>query len=77
VNRWRIVLICAALAAPSTAALAQQPLVYRIPVTGTIELGLAPYIARAITEAQADGAAAIVLDIDTPGGRIDAAQQIV
>ncbi len=76
-NRWRIVLICAALAAPSTAALAQQPLVYRIPVTGTIELGLAPYIARAITEAQADGAAAIVLDIDTPGGRIDAAQQIV
>jgi membrane-bound serine protease (ClpP class) len=51
--------------------------VYRIPVTGTIELGLAPYIARGIEEAHAQGAAAIVLDIDTPGGRIDAAQQIV
>jgi membrane-bound serine protease (ClpP class) len=51
--------------------------VYRIPVTGTIELGLAPYIARGIEEAHAQGAVAIVLDIDTPGGRIDAAQQIV
>ena len=76
-NRWRIALICIALAAHPAAALAQQALVYRIPVTGTIELGLAPYIARGISEAQAQDAAAIVLDIDTPGGRIDAAQQIV
>jgi membrane-bound serine protease (ClpP class) len=49
----------------------------RIPVTGVIELGIAPFIARAIAEAVAAGAPAVVLDIDTPGGRIDAAQQIV
>jgi membrane-bound serine protease (ClpP class) len=65
------------LVAQPTAGLAQENLVYRIPVTGTIELGLAPYIARGIAEAHEAGAAAVILDIDTPGGRIDAAQQIV
>src|SRR5690606_24459632 len=37
---------------------------------------LAPFIARAIDEAAAAGAAAVILDIDTPGGRVDAAEQI-
>jgi membrane-bound serine protease (ClpP class) len=47
-----------------------------VPVTGVIELGLAPSIERAIREAEAEGARALVLDIDTPGGRIDAAERI-
>lgn len=51
--------------------------IYRVPVTGVIEMGIAPFIERSIEEAEAAGAAAVVLDIDTPGGRIDAAQQIV
>ncbi|MGH7506919.1 MAG: NfeD family protein, partial [Longimicrobiales bacterium] len=51
--------------------------IVRVPVSGVIELGLAPFIARSIAEAEAAGAAAVVLDMDTPGGRIDAAQQIV
>lgn len=51
--------------------------VYRIQVTGTIELGLAPYVRRGITEANEIGALAVILDIDTFGGRVDAAQQIV
>ena len=51
--------------------------VVRVPVHGVIELGLAPFIARSIREAEAAGARAIVLDIETPGGRVDAAQQIV
>lgn len=58
---------------------AQQPgaeVVYRVPVTGTIELGLAPFIERSIAEAQAAGARAVVLDVDTPGGRVDAAERI-
>jgi membrane-bound serine protease (ClpP class) len=61
-------------------ALAQSPpaegLVYRIPVTGTIEMGLAPFIERSLNEAAAAGAAAAILDIDTPGGRVDAAERI-
>jgi membrane-bound serine protease (ClpP class) len=50
--------------------------VYRIPLTGVVELGLAPFIERSLAEAAAAGAAAAVLDIDTPGGRIDAAERI-
>jgi membrane-bound serine protease (ClpP class) len=53
-----------------------SPIVYRIPVTGVVEMGLAPFISRSIREAESAGATAIVLDIDTPGGRVDAAQQI-
>lgn len=54
---------------------AQQ--VYRIPVTGTIENGLAPFVARALREAAAANAQAAILDLDTPGGRVDAAERIV
>lgn len=61
----------------SSAAAAQDHTVYRIPITGIIENGLAPYVARALREAREAGAAAAVLDIDTPGGRVDAAQRIV
>lgn len=65
------------LALCSAGALAaQQPTVYRLDVQGEIENGLAPYIARGVREANAAGAAAIYLDIDTPGGRIDAAERI-
>lgn len=52
------------------------PLVYRVPVNGVVELGLAPFIERSIAEAEAAGADAVVLDIETPGGRVDAAQRI-
>lgn len=65
------------LAFGPAAALAQRPVVYRVTVSGVIEMGLAPYIERSLREAQAAGARAVVLDIETPGGRVDAAQQIV
>jgi membrane-bound serine protease (ClpP class) len=51
--------------------------VYRVPVTGVIELGLAPFVARSIREAEAQGARFVVLEIETPGGRVDAAERIV
>ena len=41
-----------------------------------VENGLAPYVARSLREAEAAGAVAAFLDIDTPGGRIDAAERI-
>ena len=63
-----------ALAVPGTVQ--NESTVYRVPVTGEIELGLAPYIQRAVKEATEVGAAALILDIDTPGGRVDAAQII-
>jgi membrane-bound serine protease (ClpP class) len=70
-----LTLACLALAASATAA-SQEPVVYRIAVTGTVENGLAPYVARSLREAEAAGAVAAYLDIDTPGGRVDAAERI-
>jgi membrane-bound serine protease (ClpP class) len=51
--------------------------VFRVPVHGVIELGLAPFIERSLREAKASGARAVILDIETPGGRVDAAEKIV
>ncbi|GMR14132.1 MAG: nodulation protein NfeD [Gemmatimonadota bacterium] len=49
---------------------------YRVPVSGMIELGLAPFIERSIDDAERAGALAVILDMDTPGGRVDAAERI-
>ena len=73
-KHWPIFLAAVLLVNPP-AVQAQQ--VSRIVITGTIELGLAPYVRRSVREANEADATAIVLDIDTFGGRIDAAQQIV
>ena len=57
-------------------AAAQTPLVYRLTVSGVVENGLAPYVIRGLREAAEAHAAAVYLDLDTPGGRIDAAERI-
>ncbi len=64
------------LGLPAPACGQEQERVVRVPVTGVVELGLAPFIERSIGEAEAVGASAVVLDIDTPGGRVDAAERI-
>jgi membrane-bound serine protease (ClpP class) len=74
-RRW-FSLTLAALAGLWQLAQAQAPAVYRITVSGVVENGLAPYVARSLREAEAQGAVAAILDMDTPGGRIDAAERI-
>jgi membrane-bound serine protease (ClpP class) len=54
----------------------RPPIVYVVPIEGIIDLGLAPFVQRVLDEATAAGAAAVVLDINTFGGRVDAAVQI-
>lgn len=71
-----LILALSVLLAP-VPAVAQRPVVYRIPVTGTVELGLAPFLRRSLREAEVARANAAVLDINTLGGRVDAALQIV
>lgn len=69
---WMLLLSgLAAGALPS--AQPSRALVYVVPVEGVIDLGLAPFLARAIRDAEESGAAAVVLDINTLGGRVDAA----
>lgn len=53
-----------------------KPVVYTIPIQGTIDLGLPPFIERVIETAEEKGASALIFDIDTFGGRVDAATQI-
>lgn len=57
----------------STVAQEKRPVVYVAPIEGVIDLGLAPFVQRVIDEAQAAGAAAVILEINTFGGRVDAA----
>jgi membrane-bound serine protease (ClpP class) len=57
----------------SVSAQATPPVVYVIAIEGMIDLGLSPFLSRTIREAQQVGAAAVLLDINTFGGRVDAA----
>jgi len=47
-----------------------------IPITGTIDAGMAHMVVRAVAEAKAAHARAIVLDVNTPGGLVSAAFEI-
>jgi membrane-bound serine protease (ClpP class) len=58
-------------------AFAQKtPIVYVAPIEGMIDLGLAPFVERVLREATEAGAAAVILEINTFGGRVDAAVAI-
>ncbi len=66
------------LAALDQSATSQESgdLVVVASVTGTIDLGLAPYLERVLKDAADDGAEAVLVEIDTPGGRLDAVLQM-
>ena len=83
--RWRLsaalLLACVALLGVSAVPAADdqprvpgaRPIVYVAPIHGLIDLGLAPFVERVLDEATAAGAAAAILEINTFGGRVDAA----
>lgn len=54
-------------------AVTQKPMVLVAPIEGVIDLGLAPFVQRVLDEATAAGAKAVILEINTFGGRVDAA----
>jgi len=53
-----------------------QKKVYVAVIEGEIDLGLAPYVRRVVSEAEKENFDAIVFKINTFGGRVDAATQI-
>ena len=50
--------------------------VYVATIDGTIDLGMVPYVKRTLSTAAEESAQAVLLDINTPGGRLDAALSI-
>ena len=74
---WFAAFFVVLTAVVSTVRAQEGGLVVRVPVTGTVEMGLAPFVSRVLEEAAEARASAVILDIDTPGGRIDAAWEII
>jgi membrane-bound serine protease (ClpP class) len=78
-NRWAKQLfivgigLLAVLGANTFTFAQKTPVVYVAPIEGIIDLGLAPFVQRVLDEAVDVGAAAVILDINTFGGRLDAA----
>jgi membrane-bound serine protease (ClpP class) len=73
---WRLAMLGLAVVlilSDPTRAQSPRPVVYLAPIDGIIDLGLAPFVRRVLDEAAAAGAAAVILEINTFGGRVDAA----
>jgi len=47
-----------------------------VPISGTVDEGMAHLVERAVREADAERASALVLDVNTPGGLVSAAFEI-
>jgi len=63
------------VAVPAVAS-EQQPIVYVIPIEGTVDASMLRYLQRAFAVAEASNAAAIILEINTPGGLLSASFEI-
>ncbi len=51
--------------------------VYLVPAAGTVDPGMAAFLERALTDTAKDPDALVILDMDTFGGRVDSAFEIV
>ena len=75
----RAVIWCGLLLAGLAGTAASQPIarpIIVIPITGTVDQGMAHLVERSVSEANEQNARAIVLDVNSPGGLVDAAFQI-
>jgi membrane-bound serine protease (ClpP class) len=77
-RRFSIALAVVGLLALSTGVAAgASPRVVVLPTTGIVDAFMAGYLHDGIAQAAREGAAAVVLEIDTPGGSLDATRDIV
>ena len=75
-RRGLSILVIGGLSLVLSASASAGDTVYLVPVKGTIEKGLAAFISRVMAEAAESDASAVVFEIDTPGGALDAALTI-
>ncbi len=71
------ILFCMLFSGNPAFASQKKQKVYIIPVTGTVEPGMAAYVKRALEEIKDETDAVFVFKMDTFGGRVDAALDIV
>ncbi|WP_075618125.1 NfeD family protein [Paenisporosarcina indica] len=69
-----LLLFSCLLILPSLSVSASE--IFRIPIHKKVEKGLHAFLQRAFEEAEEAGADVVILDIDTPGGFVDSAQDI-
>jgi membrane-bound serine protease (ClpP class) len=75
-GRWRLAglgLLALLMLSGGLFAQTTRPVVYVVPIAGIIDLGLAPFVQRVLDEAVGAEASAVILEINTFGGRVDAA----
>ncbi|WP_186673458.1 nodulation protein NfeD [Sporosarcina sp. BP05] len=70
------ILFVSAFAFPLLETGAATSKVYKVPIENVVEKGLYAFLQRSFAEAEEAGADAIILEINTPGGFTDAADQI-
>jgi membrane-bound serine protease (ClpP class) len=71
-----LLIVLSTLGVPGVRAQAGTGQVFVVQVRGEIDLGLAPYLERVLEQAERESARAVLLEIDTPGGRLDAVLQM-
>jgi membrane-bound serine protease (ClpP class) len=62
---------------PGSPALAQQPFIDKLVLSDTIQPVTAGQLDRAIAQANSDGAQALLVELDTPGGLLDSTRGMV
>jgi membrane-bound serine protease (ClpP class) len=68
-------ILCGMLGFSRVFAAADSPVVV-VPIHGTVDDGMAHLVERAVAQANGDGARAIVLDVNSPGGLVESAFRI-
>jgi len=69
--------LCAFSLVPAKTSAQSAPLVYRLEIRDTIQPVTAWRLERAIAQANRDHAAALLIDLDTPGGLLESTRQMV
>ncbi|MCX5991726.1 MAG: nodulation protein NfeD [Chloroflexi bacterium] len=75
--RFLLLSVVFASALIATSVHADAPFVYVLKVDGTVNPTLVSYIDRGITRAEEDGAAACIIELNTPGGLLSSTEDIV